>query len=157
MITQGYHLAEINIAQMRAPLTDPSMREFAENLQPINALADHSPGFIWRLQTAEGDATSLRVFDNEMMIVNLSVWESVEALRAYVYKSQHTDFLRRKKAWFDKLASVHFVMWWVPAGHIPTVAEAKAKLEHLANHGDTPAAFTFRQLFTPEQTAVSRV
>lgn len=157
MTTQVYHLAEINIAQMRAPLTDPSMREFVENLQPINALADHSPGFVWRLQSAEGDATSLRVFDDEMMIVNLSVWESVEALRAYVYKSQHTDFLRRKKAWFAKLASVHFVMWWIPAGHIPTVAEAKAKLEHLATHGDTPAAFTFHQLFTPEQTAVSTV
>ena len=154
MSTPAYHLAEINIAQMRAPLTDPMMREFAENLQSINALADESPGFVWRLQTADGDATSLRVFDNEMVIVNLSVWESVETLRAYVYKSQHADFLRRKRAWFDKSESVHFVMWWIPAGHRPTVAEAKSKLESLAIHGDTAAAFTFRRLFTPEQAAM---
>lgn len=154
MTTPAYHLAEINIAQMRAPLTDPLMREFRENLPSINALADHSPGFVWRLQTDDGDATSLRIFDNEMVIVNLSVWESVETLRAYVYKSQHADFLRRKKAWFDQLGSVHFVMWWIPIGHRPTAAEAKQKLELLAAHGDTAAAFTFRRLFTPEQAAM---
>lgn len=149
MTTPRHHLAELNIAQLRAPLNDPSIQEFVENLPPINALADQSPGFVWRLQTEDGDATSLRAFEDDLIIVNLSVWESVDALRAYVYQSQHVDFLRRKKEWFDKLGSVHFVMWWVPAGHIPTVAEAKAKLEHLAAHGDTPAAFTFRKVFEP--------
>jgi hypothetical protein len=155
MTTPRYHLAELNIAQLRAPLTDPSIQEFVDNLQPINALADHSPGFVWRLQTEDGDATSLRVFDNAMIIVNLSVWESVEALRAYVYQSQHVDFVRRKKAWFDKLGSVHFVMWWIPAGHIPTVVEAKAKLEHLAAHGETAEAFTFRRVFEPPLVALN--
>jgi hypothetical protein len=149
MTTTHYHLAELNIAHLCAPLTDPSIQEFVDNLQPINALADHSPGFVWRLQTEEGDATSLRAFEDELIIVNLSVWESVEALCAYVYQSRHVDFLRRKKEWFDKLGSVHFVMWWIPVGHTPTVAEAKAKLEHLAAHGETVEAFTFRNVFAP--------
>jgi len=149
MITPTYHLAQLNIAQLRAPLTDPSIQEFVDNLPPINALADQSPGFVWRLQTESGNATDLRAFDNDRIIVNLSVWESVDALRAYVYQSRHVDFLRRKKAWFDPLGSVHFVMWWIPVGHIPTVAEAKAKLEHLAAHGETPVAFTFRKVFEP--------
>lgn len=155
MTTSHYHLAELNIAQLRAPLSDPSIQEFVDNLQPINALADHSPGFVWRLQTEDGDATSLRAFDNDLIIVNLSVWESVEALRAYVYQSRHVDFVRRKKEWFDKLGSVHFVMWWIPVGHIPTVAEAKAKLEHLAAHGETAEAFTFRRVFEPPLVALN--
>jgi len=147
MPIQTYHLAELNIAQMRAPLTDPVMQEFVDNLIQINRLAEQSPGFIWRLQTEEGDATSLRVFDNDRMIVNLSLWESPETLRTYAYKSQHRDFLRRKKEWFDKLESVYFVMWWIPAGQIPTIAQAKAKLEHLATYGDSAEAFTFRKVF----------
>ena len=153
MTTAHYHLAELNIAQLRSPLTDPSIKEFVDNLQPINVLADHSPGFVWRLQTEEGDATTLRAFEDELTIVNLSVWESLEALRAYVYQSRHTDFVRRKKAWFDKLGSVHFVMWWIPVGHTPTVAEAKAKLAHLAAHGETAEAFTFRRVFAPADVA----
>ncbi|MCE7982446.1 MAG: DUF3291 domain-containing protein [Caldilinea sp. CFX5] len=132
----SYHLAQLNIVQLRAPLTDTS------------------PGFVWRLQTENGDATSLRVFENEMVIVNLSVWESVDALRTYVYQSRHVDFVRRKKEWFAKLGSVHFVMWWIPIGHTPTVAEAKAKLEHLAAHGETAEAFTFRRLFEPTLAVV---
>lgn len=141
-----YQLAQINIAQLRAPLTDPLIQDFVDGLDPINALADQSLGFVWRLQTEDGDATSLRPFENELIIVNMSVWESVEALKAYVYKSQHIDFVRRRKEWFDKL-EIFFAMWWIPAGHIPTVEEGKAKLEHLTTNGETAEAFTFRKPF----------
>ncbi|MEZ4863287.1 MAG: DUF3291 domain-containing protein [Caldilineaceae bacterium] len=149
MSRHSFHLAQVNVAQMRAPLTDPLMQDFVAGLDPINRLADQSPGFVWRLQTAAGDATSLRVFDNELIIVNLSVWESSEALKGYVYRSQHVEFLRRRQEWFTKLASMHLAMWWLSAGALPTVEDARAKLEYLAQHGDTAEAFTFRKVFPP--------
>lgn len=119
-------LAQVNVAKMLAPTDDPVMAEFVENLEPINALADAAPGFIWRLQTADGDATSLRVFDDTLIIVNMSVWTSVEALKSYVYKSRHVDFVRRRKAWFERFVGMHYALWWVPKGHIPDVLEAKS-------------------------------
>jgi len=141
-----YHLAEINIAQLRAPLTDPLIQDFVDGLNPINALAEQSPGFVWRLQTEDGDATSLRPFENELIIVNMSVWESVDALKSYVYQSNHVDFLRRRKEWFDRM-ELFFAMWWIPIGHLPTVEDGKRKLTHLAQHGESVDAFTFRQPF----------
>lgn len=149
MSQRQFYLAEINIARMTAPLDDPIMQDFVDGLDPINALADSSPGFVWRLQTEDGDATSLRVFDDDMLIVNISMWESVEALKHYVYKTMHTDFLRRKREWFEKMSEHHFVMWWVPVDHRPTIEEAKARLAHLRKHGDTAQAFTFREVFAP--------
>jgi hypothetical protein len=148
MGSQSYHLAEINIARMLAPLDDPIMAEFVANLVAINTLAEKSPGFVWRLQTEEGDATSLRIFDDEKIIINMSVWESVEALFQFAYNTQHTDFFRRRKEWFEKMDTPVLVMWWVPAGHNPTLAEAKEKLELLEKHGPTPLAFTFKQRFS---------
>jgi hypothetical protein len=143
-----YHLAQVNIALMHAPLTDPIMADFVANLGIINAAADRAPGFVWRLQTAEGDATALRVFDNDYLLINMSVWKSVEALFDYTYKSDHASVFRRRKEWFERMDAPTIALWWMPAGHLPTPDEAKLKLEHLQQHGATPLAFTFKQRFT---------
>jgi hypothetical protein len=146
-----YVLAEINIARLLAPLDDPLIKEFVDNLERINRLAEQSPGFIWRL-TGDGgaDATSIRPFD-PMVIVNVSVWESVEALHHYTYYTMHTDFLRRRTEWFTKLVAMSVALWWIPSEHRPDILEAKARLEHLWTHGPTPYAFTFKQRFTAEE------
>ncbi len=125
------------------------MAEFVAGLQPMNALADGSPGFVWRLQGEEGDATAIRVFDDPDVLVNLSVWESLDALRAFVYRSEHRDFLRRRAQWFVKDEAPHLVLWWVPAGVIPTVEEAKQKLLLLRAEGPGGRAFDFRNTYAP--------
>lgn len=144
-------VAQLNIGRLIAPIDDPAIRDFVEGLDPINALADAAPGFVWRLQTEEGDATSIQAFDDESILVNMSVWADIDSLRAYVYKSQHVDFLRRRKEWFEKFEGVFVVLWWIPAGHIPTVEEAKERLAYLHKNGETPYAFTFRKSFPPDQ------
>lgn len=144
-----YVLAEANIARLRAPLDDPSLADFVNNLDRINQLAEDSPGFIWRLQTEDGNATALRVFDDDQIIVNLSVWENRDSLFAYVYKSEHVEFFRRRREWFEKLDTPIVVMWWIPADHRPTPAEAKERLDYLQQHGPTPYAFTFKERFEP--------
>ena len=148
----NYHLAEINIGQGRGSMTDPIMAGFVAQLDAINALADSAPGFIWRLQTESGNATSIHVFDDDRIIVNLSVWESVEALSEFAYKSAHTQVLSHRKEWFDRMDLPYLAMWWIPAGHIPTTSEAKARLEHLQLHGPTAYAFHFKTRF-PMPTA----
>ena len=147
--TPGWHLAQINIARMRAPLTDPIMTEFAEALEEVNALADMSPGFVWRLQDANCDATAIRAFADPLILVNMSVWTDLVALQNYVYRTMHGRFFARRQAWFEKSATAHLALWWVPAGHRPTVAEGKARLEQLDQLGASAAAFTFRQPFPP--------
>lgn len=149
-MTVAYHLAQLNIARMLAPLDDPLMADFVANLARINALADAAPGFVWRLQTPAGDATQLRVFDDDMLIVNMSVWVSVEALHDYAYYSDHAEIFRRRREWFSKMETPYMVLWWIPAGHLPTLDEAKAKLEYITQHGATPHAFTFKQQFSIE-------
>lgn len=144
---QGFYLAQINIALMKAPLDDPIMAEFAAALNEVNAIADHSPGFVWRLQTASGNATDIRAYPEPKMLVNVSVWRSVESLKAYVYKSLHGEFFVRRRQWFEKYQGEHFAMWWIPAGHLPTIESGKAKLEYLTLHGDSPEAFTFAQVY----------
>ena len=138
---------------MRAPLEDPVIAGFAEQLEFINSVADHSPGFVWRLQTDAGDATAVRAYDDETILFNLSVWESVEALRHYVYQSAHRQPLRERKAWFEPLGRPHLALWWVPAGHRPEVAEARERLERLQEQGAGPDAFTFAQRFAPSGVA----
>jgi len=138
-----YHLAQINIAKAKDSMDSDVMKGFVDRLDEINKLADESPGFIWRLQTEEGDATSIQAFDDPSMIVNMSVWESTEALKKFVYKSLHVELIRDREAWFDKIASAHQVLWWVPAGHIPSVEEGKEKLELLQLKGPSKEAFTF--------------
>jgi hypothetical protein len=144
-----YHLAQANVARARAPIDDPIMDGFRNQLARINALADASPGFIWRLQTEAGDATAIRVFDDPTIIFNMSVWTSVEALHAYTYQSDHVAVLRARRQWFEPYVGPMLVLWWIPEGHIPTVAEAKLKLEILGANGPTPDAFTFRRVFPP--------
>jgi len=146
-----YELAQLNIATMKEPLDSPVMADFVANLDRINALAESSPGFVWRLQTEEGDATALRPLGDKV-IVNMSVWESVEHLNQYVYRSDHAGILRRRRDWFERMSEAFFVLWWVKQGHRPTVAEAVARLEHLRAHGPTAEAFTFRVNFPAPDT-----
>jgi hypothetical protein len=151
----AHHLAQVNVATLRFPLDGPELAGFVAQLEPINALADGTPGFVWRLQTEDGDATSIRPFDDERIMVNLSLWESLEALRGFVYVSRHLDVMRHRREWFHKMADPYLALWWVPAGAIPTVAEAKERLELLAGRGPTPGAFTFRAPF-PEPAGATR-
>src|SRR5262245_49748039 len=149
-----FQLAQVNIARMRGPLESPLMEGFRSQLERINAIADGSPGFVWRLQSEAGDATAIRAFDDPLLLVNMSVWETLEALHAYVYKSDHTAPLRGRRAWFEPLAGrASLALWWVPAGHLPTVDEAKQRLALLDARGPTPVAFTFREPFPPPGAA----
>ncbi len=146
-----YQLAQVNIGIIRGPIDSPIMAGFVARLDEINALADAAPGFVWRLQTEEGNATSLHVFENEFMLINMSVWESVEALYTYVYQSTHAELIKGRKDWFEKMETPILTLWWIPAGHIPTPEEAKQRLEHLEQHGLTPLAFTFKERFTVDE------
>ena len=146
---QNYHLAQINIAKMKAPLDDPIMAEFANALEEVNTVAEQSPGFVWRLQTASGNATDLRAYTDPKILVNISVWQNVELLKTYVYESLHRDFFVRRRKWFEKYQGEHFAMWWIRAGHFPTIEEGKTKLEYLELHGDTVECFTFAEPYAP--------
>lgn len=150
MPTQGYHLAQLNIGRIRAPLSDPLMAGFVARLDALNAEAERSRGFVWRLQDEGGaSSTYVRAYPDPLLVANLSVWESIEDLHAYTYRSDHAAAMRRRKAWFEPSEQAYLVLWWIPAGHIPTVEEAKERLEHLRQHGPAPFAFTFRQQFPP--------
>ena len=146
----SYHIAQVNIGRIRAPLEDPVMAGFVGRLDEINALADRTAGFVWRLQTSEGNATYLRPFADERMLLNMSVWESIESLRHYVFSTARRELLRQRHAWFEKLTSVYTALWWVPAGHIPGIDEARRRLAHLDAHGPTQFAFTFNSVFPPD-------
>jgi uncharacterized protein DUF3291 len=151
----GHHLAQLNIALLSAPLDSPQLAGFVAALDEINALADAAPGFVWRLQTEDGDATAIRAFDDDRLIVNMSVWASVEALADYAYRSDHVRVLRRRREWFESMREAYQVLWWVPAGELPTVAEARRRLEHLREHGPSEHAFTFRTPFpAPAESGV---
>jgi len=136
------HLAQLNIARLTEPLDHPASAEFVAGLEPINGLAESSPGFVWRLQTDDGDATSLRVHPDPNVIVNLTVWETPTALHDFVFKSAHTGFLRRRASWFTPMDPPTVVAWWIDVGHEPTVEEAFERLEHLRVHGPSEHAFT---------------
>ena len=145
----AYELAQLNVGIIKGPMDSPVMADFAANLERINALADHAPGFAWRLQTEEGDATSIRPFENENLLLNMSVWRNLQALHQYVYGSAHLQVMRRRREWFERMPEAFMVLWWVPAGHRPSIAEAIAKLDVLRAKGPTAEAFTFRQSFPP--------
>jgi Domain of unknown function (DUF3291) len=148
----AYELAQLNIALMKEPLESPRMADFVANLDRINALAESSPGFVWRLKTAEGNATGLRPL-GEDTLVNVSVWKDVESLNKYVYQSAHVEIMRRRKEWFERMREAWVVLWWVPKGYRPTIAEAIAKLELLRAIGPSKDAFTFRRAFLPPDAA----
>lgn len=141
-----YHLAQVNIARMKAPLESPVMEGFVARLAEINALADASPGFVWRLQTEAGNATYLRPYADDRILFNLSVWESVEALKDYVYRTAHAELLKGRRSWFEQFDGSTVALWWMPAGQLPTVEEAKERLAHLDSRGPSPFAFTFKLL-----------
>jgi hypothetical protein len=145
----AYQLAQLNIGLIRGPMDSPVMAAFAASLERINALADHSPGFIWRLQTEAGDATALRPFADPNLLVNMSVWRDLESLRQFVYQSAHAPLMRRRREWFERLAESYLVLWWISRGHIPAVAEAIARLEALRRRGPCAEAFTFSEAFPP--------
>jgi hypothetical protein len=138
------HLAQLNIAKVKFDLDSPEMADFVNNLDPINAIAESSPGFIWRLKDETGDATGIEIEGHPDIIVNMSVWEDINALKNFMFKTHHVDFLKRKKEWFVPMSEASYVLWWVPEGHIPTVQEAMTKLEHLQQYGETPDAFSFK-------------
>ncbi|ULH16787.1 DUF3291 domain-containing protein [Deinococcus sp. KNUC1210] len=145
-----WHLAQVNIAELKVPIGHPDVQDFVDGLAPINAQAEASSGFLWRLQDEAGDATQIAYDPNPLLIVNLSVWESADALKAFTYSPEHLAYLRRRREWFSRLATPHFCMWWIPAGHHPTPAEARERLSMLETHGPSAAAFTFSRLYSPE-------
>ncbi len=146
----GFHLAQMNTARFRLPMDHPDMTGFVEMLDPLNNQADAAAGFVWRL-TDEGsnNATSITYYDDPLLLVNMSVWTDVQSLRDYVYRTSHKDMVKRRKEWADMMESVHMVLWWVPAGHRPDIAEADAKLNALRQNGPTAEAFTFGHAFPP--------
>ena len=156
MTEPTFQLAQVNIGRARGEMTDPVMAEFVARLAEINALADGSPGFVWRLQTEDGDATAVRPYADTRILINMSVWTDLAALRAYVYRSAHAAVMRRRREWFERFESVYVALWWVPAGHRPTVAEAVERLAHLERHGPTGFAFSFSEPFEATGLPVSR-
>jgi len=155
-----YVLAQVNIGRMLEPLESPLLADFVAALEPVNAVADAAPGFIWRLQTEDGNATSVQAFQWDRagtagVLVNMSVWESVEALAAYVYSDAHRQVLRRRRQWFARMAEAYSALWWIPRGHIPTTDEAEGRILHLRESGPTPYAFALREHFPPPDVAGS--
>ncbi|MGW7537318.1 DUF3291 domain-containing protein [Amycolatopsis sp. NPDC054798] len=149
-----YHLAQLNVGILKFPLADPRMHGFTSMLDPLNEVADNAPGFVWRLVEDGGnDATAIRTSLGSDVLVNMSVWENREALWDYVYRSGHLDLLRRRSEWFELPKTPFQVLWWVPAGHIPTVEEAVERLELLREKGPSPSAFGFRDSYLPEGAA----
>jgi hypothetical protein len=148
-----FQIAQVNIARMRAPLDDPLLAGFVARLEDINALADTSHGFVWRLQTDAGNASALRPYDDDRILFNLSVWASPEDLRDFVYRSAHAGVMRQRKSWFERFDGMYYALWWVAVGHIPSIGEAKDRLEYLRTHGESAYAFSFANMFpAPDST-----
>jgi hypothetical protein len=151
-LSAAFHIAQLNIGELVAPSGSPEVAEFEALLDPINAIADAAPGFVWRLQDEEGNATSFRIFDGDTL-VNMSVWESIESLRAFAYgmhaDGAHTGVMRRRAEWFRPAKDAYLALWWVEAGHIPDLEEAAERLTYLRDRGPTERAFTFRKSFPP--------
>ncbi|MEZ8790564.1 DUF3291 domain-containing protein [Vibrio splendidus] len=144
-------LAQLNIALAKYPLDAPEIKEFVDNLELVNGIAESSEGFVWRLKDESGDATNIQAFDDPNMIVNMSVWDSVDSLKNFMFRTHHRDFMRRKGDWFHRLPEDTYVLWWIEEEHIPTLEEAIERLEHLRETGDTPYAFTFKTNFTESE------
>ncbi|MEU6532767.1 DUF3291 domain-containing protein [Streptomyces sp. NPDC046928] len=149
MTDTAYELAQVNIARLKAPLDTPQLKDFVDHLDPVNADADAADGFVWRLQSEEGDATAIPVFGDPWLIINMSVWRDAGALTAFMYQGRHREMLSRRREWFERVEEAMTALWWVPEGHRPTVAEAESRLLHLRTHGPGPYAFTLRTSFPP--------
>lgn len=144
---QRWHLAQINVGRLVAPSDDPRVAGFFADLDRINALADVSPGFVWRLQDEGGNATDIQVTPDPRLIVNMSVWEDADSLFAFVYRSAHTPVMARRREWFERFEGAYQALWWLPAGTTPSVEEGLARLWRLDRFGPTPQAFTFKSRF----------
>lgn len=141
------HLAQINIAKLLHPIDDPGIAEFVNNLDRINALAERSKGFVWRLKDENDNATSINAFEDPLLIINMSVWESAKDLMDFVYKSGHVEIMRQRGKWFEPATQATMALWWVAPGHEPDVEEAKSKLEYLQTNGESEEVFTFKKFF----------
>ena len=143
-----YQLAQINIAQMiGVNIDDPIMNEFVDNLDKVNELAEDSPGFIWRLKDESNNASNFNPFNDEQIIINISVWETIESLENFTYKTFHTDFLKRRKEWFKKYGKAHYALWWIKNEAYPTVEESIERLKLLQLNGSSESAFNFKTKF----------
>lgn len=148
-----HELAQVNIGRLKHPLDSPELKDFVDNLDPVNAVADAADGFVWRLQNDSGNATDLRVFGDDWLLVNMSVWRDTNALTAFMYQGMHRELLARRFEFFERVQEVMTTMWWVERGHRPTVREAEERLLHVREHGPTAHAFTLRQSFPPPSAA----
>ena len=146
-------LAQLNIATAKHPLDSPELKDFVDNIEPINALAESSDGFVWRLKDESGNATDVQAFHDPNIIVNMSVWQSVDALKTFMFRTHHIDFMKRKSEWFQQASTNTYALWWVPEGQQPSLKEAIVWLEYLREHGDSPFAFSFKSNFTEQEAA----
>jgi Domain of unknown function (DUF3291) len=150
---QQFHLAQINIARLKAPMSDPQIKEFTDFIDPVNKLGEESPGFVWRLKADDGHSSSYietPFSEDPLMIVNMTVWEDFESLKQFVFQTVHSYFLKSRNKWFEKPIHPQAAFWWVPIGHSPTIEEAKEKLEYLEKHGPSPTVFTMSRPFDAE-------
>lgn len=146
----NWHIAQLNIASMLGKnINDPVMAEFVAQLDTINILAEQSTGFIWRLKSDGGNATDYNPYLDERIIVNFSVWENTDALKNFVYKSAHTAVMKDRKRWFENFGKAYYAIWNVPAGYIPSLDEAVARLDFLQKNGPSEYAFDFKNIFEP--------
>ncbi|MBT8303996.1 MAG: DUF3291 domain-containing protein [Bacteroidia bacterium] len=152
-----YNIAQLNLARMIAPIDSPIMADFVNNLDRINNLAENSIGFVWRLKGEEENATTLRVFSDEFLIINMSVWDNLNSLFEFTYNTDHVGIMKRKKEWFSKMKEMHMVLWYIKEGDTPSPDEAKERLAYLREHGETPHAFSFKSRFTTDHLANYKV
>jgi hypothetical protein len=163
MGAMDYVLAQVNIGRLLAPIDSPLIADFVAALDPVNAVADAAPGFVWRMETEDGNALAVRGFEQDGVgsgggiLINMSVWESVEALAAYVYGDAHLAVLRRRREWYERMRDAYAALWWIPRGHIPTVGEAEDRVRQLRAHGPTPHAFTLKEHFPPPESGDARL
>jgi Domain of unknown function (DUF3291) len=148
MMVKTYQLAQINIARLKgANINDPIVKEFADNIAVVNELAEQSEGFVWRLKDDTNNATNLNPYNDEQIIINVSVWEDIDSLATFTYKFLHSEFLKRRKEWFQNFGKAYFAMWWIPTGQFPTIEEAIKKLDYFQQNGATPLVFDFKKKF----------
>ena len=142
-----WRIAQVNVGKLVAPLDDPRIDDFRNALERINLLGEAQPGFVWRAKGAGFDATDCRVFDDPDILINATVWESIEHLAAFAYRTDHREFVRRRHDWFAPATEAFQAIWWVPVGHIPTLDECVERLTHIRAYGPTAYAFDFRTRF----------
>jgi hypothetical protein len=148
-MANGWHLAQINIGRIVAPQGDPRVQPFFDALDEVNALAEASPGFVWRLTGEGNNAADIQPTVDPLVLINMSVWEDAESLFHYVYRSSHTEVMVRRREFFERFEGAYQALWWVPAGTPPTINDGLSRLWHIDRFGPTSHAFTFKKRFPP--------